>query len=77
MAYVPRRRGSGSALAIWRPFGHRVDALTGAPIGLDARVAQCRNCHAWYDGASVAALRHENEARCVACGRAAVSYNIG
>jgi hypothetical protein len=77
MAYVPRRRGSGAALAIWRPFGHRVDALTGAPIEPAARIAQCRNCHAWYGAASVAALRHENEARCIACGRAAVSYTIG
>jgi hypothetical protein len=77
MAYVPRRRGSGSAVAVWRSFGHRVDALTGAPIANDAKVAQCRNCQAWYDAASVGALRHENEARCVACGRAAVRYRSG
>jgi ubiquitin len=72
MTYIPRPRGSGLALT-WRSFGNRIDALTGGPIAPSADVAQCRNCRAWYHAESAQTLRRENDARCVACGRAAVS----
>ena len=72
MNYVPRARGSGLALT-WRPFGSRIDALTGAAIEVTASVAQCRNCRAWYHAESAATLRRENGARCVACGRVALT----
>ncbi|MHB1205813.1 MAG: hypothetical protein ACYCZX_09615 [Rhodospirillaceae bacterium] len=72
MAYVPRARGSGLALT-WRAFGSRIDALTGAAIPVAASVVQCRNCHAWYQAESAATLRRENGAKCVACGRVALT----
>ena len=72
MAYVPRVRGSGLALT-WRPFGSRIDALTGAAIPVAASVEQCRNCRAWYQAESAATLRRENGAKCVACGRVALA----
>jgi hypothetical protein len=72
MNYVPRPRGSGLSL-IWRPFGHRIDALTGASIDISTAAMQCRNCRAWYHPDSAATLRRENTAKCVACGRAALT----
>lgn len=44
-----------------------VDALTGAPLLLDAGLFQCQRCKVFYQAQSVEVIRAENGGRCVSC----------
>lgn len=44
-----------------------VDALTGAPLRLDAGLFQCNRCKVFYQIQSAEVIRTENGGRCVSC----------
>lgn len=44
-----------------------VDALTGAPLLLDAGLFQCKRCKVFYQAQSVEVIRAENGGRCASC----------
>lgn len=44
-----------------------VDALTGAPLQLNAGLFQCKRCKVFYQEQSVEVIRAENGGRCVSC----------
>jgi hypothetical protein len=43
------------------------DALTGAPIDIEATVWQCQNCQSLYHHDSVQALVRDNQGQCTQC----------
>lgn len=55
------------AAGAWLTYGERIDGLTGGPIAEGAAVTQCPTCQVCYGPESVAVLRRENRARCLAC----------
>jgi hypothetical protein len=71
--YTPRQRRT-AFIGTWRASEDRIDALTSGPIPAGVAALACRHCGANYHRESMAVLRLENKARCVACGKVAMGW---
>lgn len=62
-----KENGSGTGLPTDLDIKDLVDALTGAPLQLNAGLFQCQHCKVFYQAQSVEVIRSENAGRCVSC----------
>jgi len=62
-----KENGSGTGPPTDIDIKDLVDALTGAPLQLNAGLFQCQHCKVFYQAQSVEVIRSENAGRCVSC----------